>query len=148
MMLSKHFSFDEMTKSQTAERLRINNKPGDLETVSLKELCKNILEPVREHYGVPFSPSSGFRCLELNKAIGSSDKSQHVKGEAVDFEIPGRPNMDVARWVMNNLDYDQLILEFFKEDQPRSGWIHCSYAGSGNRNSARRFDGRNWRDLS
>ena len=147
-MLSKHFSFDEMTKSQTAERLRIYNKPGDHELASLKELCEKILEPVREHYGIPFSPSSGFRCLELNKAIGSSDKSQHVKGEAVDFEIPGRPNTDVARWVMDNLDYDQLILEFFKEDQPRSGWIHCSYAGNGNRNSARRFDGRNWEDLS
>jgi len=148
MMLSKHFSFDEMTKSQTAERLRIYNKPGDHELASLKELCEKILEPVREHYGIPFSPSSGFRCPELNKVIGSSDKSQHVKGEAVDFEIPKIPNTDVARWVMNNLDYDQLILEFFKEDQPRSGWIHCSYVGNGNRNSARRFDGRNWEDLS
>ena len=66
---------------------------------------------------------------------------------AVDFEVKGVPNMDVALWIMDNLDYDQLILEFYKEDQPNSGWIHCSYVGRDNRKEARRFDGSSWDSL-
>ena len=66
----------------------------------------------------------------------------------LDFEIPGIPNFEVAQWIMDNLDYDQLILEFYKEEEPNSGWIHCSYTEDGNRNVARKFDGRNWNDLS
>ena len=104
---------------------------------------------MREHYGIPFAPNSGFRCLDLNRAIGSSDKSQHVTGQAVDFEIPGVDNKDVALWVMDNCDFDQLILEFYKEGEPTSGWVHCSYViERDNRKSARVFDGKNWTDLT
>ena len=149
MRLSDNFTMAELTKSQTAERMSIDNSPkSDDEIINLMSLCENILEPVREEFGIPFSPSSGYRCMGLNRAIGSSDNSQHVKGEAVDFEIPGIPNFEVAQWIMDNLDYDQLILEFYKEEDPNSGWIHCSYLEDGNRNVARRFDGRNWNDLS
>ena len=89
MKLSDHFSLSELTKSSTAERQGIANDPSEAEIENLILVCDNILEPVRNHYGIPFIPNSGFRCLELNRAIGSSDKSQHTMGKAVDFEVPG-----------------------------------------------------------
>jgi zinc D-Ala-D-Ala carboxypeptidase len=148
MMLSKHFSLSELTKSDTAIRKGIDNTPNDQEVENLILLCNEILEPVREHYGIPFAPNSGFRCLDLNRAIGSSDKSQHVYGKAVDFEIPGLDNKEVALWVMENCDFDQLILEFYKEGEPSSGWVHCSYdVDKEHRKSARIFDGRTWTAL-
>ena len=146
--LSTHFSLKELTRSQTAERKGIKNQPNDREIENLKLGCENILEPVREHYGIPFTPSSGFRSFELNKAIGSSSKSQHITGKAVDFEIPGVPNMEVALWIKEHLDYDQLLLEFYKEKIPDSGWVHCSYVGQENRKESKRFDGRKWSPLS
>ena len=149
MKLSKHFSLSELTKSSTAERKGIANEPDEDAVENLLVRCSEILEPVREHYGIPFAPNSGFRCLDLNRAIGSSDKSQHVTGQAVDFEIPGVDNKDVALWVMDNCDFDQLILEFYKEGEPTSGWVHCSYViERDNRKSARVFDGKNWTDLT
>ena len=148
MKLSKHFSLSELTKSDTAIRKGIDNTPNDQEVENLILLCNEILEPVREHYGIPFAPNSGFRCLDLNRAIGSSDKSQHVSGNAVDFEIPGLDNKEVALWVMANCDFDQLILEFYKEGEPSSGWVHCSYdVDKEHRKSARIFDGRTWTAL-
>ena len=148
MMLSKHFSLSELTKSDTAIRKGIDNTPNDQEVENLILLCNEILEPVREHYGIPFAPNSGFRCLDLNRAIGSSDNSQHVSGKAVDFEISGLDNKEVALWVMENCDFDQLILEFYKEGEPSSGWVHCSYdVDKEHRKSARIFDGRTWTAL-
>ena len=148
MQLSDHFTLSELTKSSTAERRGIANEPGSTEIENLITVCDQILEPVREHYGIPFAPSSGFRGLELNRAIGSSDTSQHVKGEAIDFEVPGIANKDVALWVMENCEFDQLILEFYKEGIPDSGWVHCSYTvDNDNRKSARVFDGTNWTAL-
>ena len=148
MQLSDHFTLSELTKSSTAERLGIANEPGSTEVENLIMVCDQILEPVRNHYDIPFTPSSGFRCLELNRAIGSSGNSQHVKGEAVDFEVPGIANKDVALWVMENCEFDQLILEFYKEGIPDSGWVHCSYTiDKENRKSARVFDGKTWTDL-
>ena len=147
MQLTKHFTLEELIRSDTAVRLGIDNEPGSEETENLVKLCDMILEPIRHRYDLPIYPSSGYRCLELNRKIGSSDKSQHTKGQAVDFEVKGVPNMEVASWVMENLDFDQLILEFYKEGQPNSGWIHCSYVGNENRNDAKRFDGSVWNSL-
>ena len=148
MKLSDHFSLQELTKSSTAERRGIANEPDDTAVENLIMVCETILEPVREHYGIPFIPNSGFRCLELNRAIGSSDRSQHTTGEAVDFEVPSISNREVALWVKENCKFDQLILEFYKEGDPSSGWVHCSYVIEGeNRESARIFDGTNWSDL-
>ena len=149
MQISDHFTLSELTKSSTAERLGIANEPGSMEVENLIMVCDQVLEPVRNHYGIPFAPNSGFRCLELNRAIGSSGNSQHVKGEAVDFEVPGISNKEVALWVMENCDFDQLILEFYKEEIPDSGWVHCSYTiENDNRKSARVFDGRHWSALN
>jgi zinc D-Ala-D-Ala carboxypeptidase len=143
MQLSDHFTLSELTKSSTAERRGIDNEPGPSEIENL------ILEPVRNHYGIPFAPNSGFRGLELNRAIGSSDTSQHVTGNAVDFEVPGIDNKDVALWVMENCEFDQLILEFYKEGVPGSGWVHCSYdEPTEHRKSARIFNGKTWESLS
>jgi len=147
MQLSDHFTLSELTKSSTAERLGIANEPGSVEVENLIMVCDQILEPVREHYGSPFTPSSGFRSFDLNKAVGSSSKSQHITGQAVDFEIPGVPNMELALWIKEHLDYDQLLLEFYKESIPDSGWIHCSYVEQGNRKESKRFDGRTWSSL-
>ena len=148
MKLSDHFSLQEMTKSSTAERRGIANEPDDEAVENLIMVCDTILEPVREQYGIPFIPNSGFRCLELNRAIGSSDRSQHTTGEAVDFEVPSISNKEVALWVKENCKFDQLILEFYKEGDPASGWVHCSYVIEGeNRQTARVFDGKTWSDL-
>lgn len=136
-MLSGNFSLEELCKSQTAVRLGIDNWPREPEgaaiIANLTRVCERILQPVREHFGVPFAPSSGYRCLPLNTAIGSKSTSQHIKGEAVDFEVPGVTNAQLAAWVRDNLEYDQLILEFYESHDPTSGWVHCSITGGPNR---------------
>ena len=147
-LLSAHFLLSELTKSDTALRKGIDNTPDEVAVENLICLCNEILEPVRVHYGIPFIPNSGFRCLELNREIGSSDKSQHVEGKAVDFEIPGIDNKTVALWVKDNCNFDQLILEFYRKGEPTSGWVHCSYdVDKSHRKSARIFDGKSWSDL-
>jgi zinc D-Ala-D-Ala carboxypeptidase len=127
---SKHFSLREMTKSQTAERRGINNTPDAFAEAYLEMLCEEILEPVRAHYGVPFSPSSGYRSAELCLAIGSTAESQHALGQAADFEVPGIDNYELATWIKKNLAFDQLILEYYTPGQQNSGWVHCSIATS------------------
>jgi hypothetical protein len=133
MKLSQHFSYQEFIKSQTAARKGIKNEPDDAQLYNMKMICANILEPVRDNFGGPVIITSGFRSPELCVAIGSSTNSQHAKGEAADFEIPGTSNKDVADWIHENLVYDQLILEFFDGKDPNSGWIHCSHKGNDNR---------------
>jgi len=127
MQLSKNFSLKELTASQTAARKGINNNPNEDQMNSLKTLCEKVLQPVRDHFGKVVTVSSGFRAPELCVAIGSSVNSQHAKGEAADFEIYGLSNAELCKWIANNCDFDQMILEFHNVDEPNSGWIHCSY---------------------
>ena len=127
MKLSQHFSYQEFIKSQTATRKGISNEPDDTQLYNMKMICANILEPGRVHFGKPVIITSGFRSPELCVAIGSSTNSQHAKGEAADFEIPGVSNKELADWIHDNLPYDQLILEFFDGKDPNSGWVHCSH---------------------
>ncbi len=141
MMLTPHFSLEEMVKSQTAARKGIPNVPTEAHIKAMEKLCLNVLEPVRIQYEIPFSPSSGYRSGELCVAIGSSVNSQHAKGEAVDFEVPGVNNLEVAGWIAANLDFDQLILEHYEGGN--TGWIHCSYKGQGNRKEVLTFDRKN-----
>ena len=134
MKLTENFSLNELTKSQTAERKGIDNTPGTEHQENLKSLCEMILQPIRDHFGQVVSVSSGYRSPELCVAIGSSTQSQHAKGEASDFEIFGVSNKELADYIDQNLDYDQLILEYWKgEDEPNSGWVHCSYTNGNNR---------------
>ena len=134
MKLSDNFSLAEMTKSQTALRKGIDNTPTEAEVAKLKLLCEKVLQPVREHFGRPVTVNSGFRCLKLNRAIGSKDTSQHRKGEAADIEIPGVPNKELAEWIRDNLEFDQLILEFYRDDDPAAGWVHVSFKDGDLRN--------------
>ena len=133
MKLSDNFSLLELTKSQTATRKGIDNVPGPEHQENLKLLCAHILQPVRDRFERVVSVSSGYRSEELCLAIGSKITSQHAKGQAADFEIYGLSNQELAIWIHENLDYDQLILEYWKKEDPNSGWVHCSYDVSVNR---------------
>jgi len=133
MSLTKNFSLIELTKSQTAERKGIDNTPSTEHQENLKRLCETILQPIRDHFGQVVSVSSGYRSVELCTAIGSKTTSQHAKGEAADFEIFNLSNKELADYIDQNLDYDQLILEYWKESDPNSGWVHCSYTNGSNR---------------
>ena len=145
MNLSKNFTLQELIYSDTAVRMGIDNKPNDETVENLKILCENILEPIRSHFKAPVVVSSGYRSEAVCLAVGSSSKSQHIKGQAVDFEIFGIPNKDVTDWVVQNLDYDQCILEFWNDKEPNSGWVHCSYSKDNNRKqylNAQKLNGR------
>ena len=128
MQLSENFSLNEFTKSDTAVRKGIDNTPNDVHLENMKALCENVLQKVRSHFGKSVRITSGYRSPELCEAIGSSSKSQHAKGQAADFEITGIDNKDLAIWIRDNVDFDQLILEFYTEGDPNSGWVHCSYS--------------------
>lgn len=157
--LSDHFTLAEMIHSAEAERLGIDNTPPAEIVDRLAYVAQNILQPVRAHYGLPFRPNSGYRCEALERAIcwgGSATSSfamwcgrrglavdedswrvyfktkQHPTGCAVDFEIAGVANLDLAKWCRANLEaYDQLILEFWKPDVPNAGWVHASVVEGG-----------------
>jgi len=133
--LSENFSLQEYTKSQTAIRQGLDNTPGEEHMVSAEALFQNVVQPVRDNFGVTVI-NSGYRGPALNTAVGGSSNSQHCKGEAVDIECPGTGNYDVAKWIDENLDYDQLILEFYTPGIPDSGWVHVSYNAEGNRNQS------------
>lgn len=136
MQLSEHFSLAEMTRSDTANRIGDANQPGQAEIDRLRALCTNVLEPVRRHFGKPVKVNSGYRSLRTNRAVGSGDGSQHRRGEAADIEIPGVSNVDLARWIRDNLDFDQLILERYTPGVPSSGWVHVSWREAGRRGKA------------
>ena len=134
MQLSKNFNLVEMTKSQTATRKGIDNTPSAEHQGNLQSLCMHVLQPIRDHFSQVVTVSSGYRSPELCTAIGSKITSQHAKGQAADFEIFGVSNKELADYINENLDYDQLILEYWQESDPNSGWVHCSYSEGNNRN--------------
>jgi len=127
MKLSDNFSVIEFTKSQTAERKGIQNNPNEIHTIAMVELCLNVLERVRSAFGKPVTINSGYRSPALCEAIGSKSTSQHCDGEAADIEIYGVSNYDLAKYIENNLNFDQLILECWDGIEPNSGWVHVSY---------------------
>ena len=130
MKLTANFSLNELTKSQTAERKGIDNTPSPEHQENLKLLCESVLQPVRDHFGKVVTISSGYRSPELCTAIGSKITSQHAKGQAADFEIFGVSNKALADYIDSELHYDQLILEYWNESDPNSGWVHCSFSES------------------
>ena len=127
MKLGKYFSLAELTRSQTALRRGIDNKPNKEQIQNLEDLVFHVLDPIRIHFRLPVNVNSGFRCLELNEAVGSKPTSQHTQGKAADIEIPTKDNLELARWIGENMDFDQLILEFHTVGEPRSGWVHVSW---------------------
>ena len=130
--LTPHFTLAELTVSPTAKRLGLPNTPTAAHIENMKYVCEKILEPVRAHFGKPVQVNSSYRSPAVNKAVGGSPTSQHSNGEAVDFEVPGISNKVVADWVADNLEFDQVILEFYSaKDGANSGWVHASIKRSG-----------------
>ena len=144
MQLSKHFKLEEFEKSQTAQRLGIKNKAGSGEIKNLTDVCYGVLEKVRVKYDKPVIVTSGYRSPELCEAIGSKATSQHTKGEAVDFEVIGVPNIQVAYFIEANCDFDQLILEYYCPNDDQKGWVHCSFVEGSNRKQVLTFDGKKY----
>jgi len=125
--LTKNFSLHELTKSETAARHDMENNPGPAEIANLTELAGKILQPIRDHFQKGVHINSGFRHPDVNAKVGGSRTSDHCKGMAADLEIPGVANADLAQWVKDNLEFTQLILEFYTPGIPDSGWVHVSY---------------------
>ena len=152
MKLSKNLSLSEVTKSNTAARLGIDNEPKGIYVDNLKVLAENVFQPIRDNFKKPIFVSSGFRSHSLNKAIGGAGyyesgryipKSQHCFGQAIDIDqdAVGKPsNADVFWYIYDNLDFDQLIWERGNDEKP--AWVHVSYKSEGNRKQTLRYDGR------
>ena len=127
MKLTPNFTLSEMTKSDTALRLDMDNTPNAVQVENLKTLCEKVLQPVRDHFGKGVKVNSGFRHPQVNAAVGGSKTSDHCKGMAADIEIPGVANGDLAQWIVDNLEFRQVILEFYTPGVPDSGWVHVSF---------------------
>ena len=143
MQISKHLSFEECTRSGTADKLGIiNNNPNESVIENMKLLAEKVFEPIREHFGKPIHVSSMFRGLPLNQAVKGSITSQHCSGQAMDIDMDskGKPtNKEVFDYIKANLDFDQLINEF------DYSWIHVSYVKGKNRKQvlkAKKVNGR------
>ena len=132
MKLSKNLSLAEVTKSNTASRLGIDNTPDDWTIENLRAIAGDVFQPLRDAFGTPIYVSSGYRSEELNRAIGGSVRSQHVQGRALDLDADVFgvcTNAEIFRFILNNLTFDQLIWEFGDQDNP--DWVHVSYVRDG-----------------
>ena len=134
MQLSENLTLAEVTKSNTAKRLGIDNAPTAEHLNNLKLVAQNIFQPIREHFKKPINVSSGYRSKALNDATpGSSATSQHCSGEALDLDQDsmntGITNKMVFDYIKNNLNFDQLIWEFGDDTNP--DWVHVSYESTG-----------------
>ena len=134
MHLTKNFTLEELTKSETALRMGLENDADDTQLANLVALCECILQPVRDHFGKGVKINSGLRTLPVNRASGSKDNSDHGKGMAADIEIPGVANADLAQFILDSgMEFRQLILEFYTPGIPDSGWVHVSYDPADNK---------------
>lgn len=136
MLLSKNFTYEELTKSNTASRLKINNSPDDKAKAKLKKLANDVLQPIREVYGKPIKVSSGYRCLKLNEKVGGAANSQHVKGEAADITS-----------ISDTVDENKVLFEVIKKlikdgkiavgqliDEYDYNWVHVSLPNEKHKN--------------
>jgi hypothetical protein len=133
MYLSASFTVKEFEKSATAIRRGIDNTMPPSAIENAKQLCKNVLQPVRNRWSLPVTITSGYRSANLNHAMGGAQTSQHLLGMAADIEIAGVRNDDVFKYIRDNLEFDQLIAEYLTKEDPSAGWIHVSYNAKGNR---------------
>ncbi len=125
--ISKHISFKEAIKSNTATRLGIKNTPDDYQVSNMVNIAVNLFEPLREFVGGPIKINSFFRCEDLNRAIGGSSRSQHCEGRAIDLDdtFGHKTNAEMFDYIKDNLDFDQLIWEFGDDNNP--DWVHVSF---------------------
>lgn len=108
--LSENFDLEEFTRSDKAKELGITNEPREKELAALRELVSRTIQPLRDKLGVPIHVNSGYRCPELNKAVGGVPTSQHQKGEAADLSIDGKASDILEALENNNIPFDQAIL--------------------------------------
>lgn len=134
MNLSKHVTRAEFERSETAIKHGIVNSMNEFEIQRAILLCQNVFEPIREKVGRPIKINSGFRGAALNKRIGGSKTSQHCLGEAMDLDLHDR---DLFEWIIDNVDFDQLIFEAGTED--KADWFHISYRKDRNRKQVLRM---------
>ena len=128
----REVSLKELLFSETATRLGIPNEPTDQILINLQTLIYEVIQPIINQFG-DIKITSGYRSPELCKAIGSSTTSQHTLGQAIDCEVLGVPNKELADWIVNHLEFDQCILEFWKPEETNSRWVHISYNKGNNR---------------
>jgi hypothetical protein len=121
--MAPNFRYKEFVRSVTALRYGIRNIPNEEQWQSIERVAQNIIQPVRDHFG-PMRITSGFRSVQLCLKVGSSARSNHTRGEAVDFEpVNSKIRLiDVLKWIHTNLDYRELIAEYFP-----NGWVHAAY---------------------
>ena len=136
MKLSENFTLLELIKSDAALRNNLDNTPTQGVLQNLRDLVENVLQPIRKNYEKPVKISSGYRSPAVNKAVGGSKTSDHMQGFAADIEVPGISNYDLANWILNNLKFTQVILEFYTMGNPHSGWVHVSYDPKSLKNQA------------
>jgi hypothetical protein len=127
MKLSPNFSLNELTQSETALRKGLNNEATPEIISALQLLAVSVLQPIRDHYAKGVKVNSGYRSPEVNASVGGSKTSDHCKGQAADIEIPGVANAELAEYIKERLQFTQLILEFYTQGVPDSGWVHVSY---------------------
>jgi zinc D-Ala-D-Ala carboxypeptidase len=128
MKLSKNLSLSELTKSNTAQRLGIDNSPTSEHITNLVKVANNVFQPIRDHFAAPIFISSGYRSEALNDAIGGSKTSQHSKGEAIDIDndaVQYPTNRMIFDYINDHLEFDQLIWEFGDDSKP--DWVHVSF---------------------
>jgi len=125
--ISKNISYKEATRSITAIRLGLENKPSDYELTNMQVLAEKVFQPLRKWIGKPIKINSFFRSVELNKAIGGSSRSQHCEGRAIDIDdtYGHATTADMFNWIKENIDFDQMIWEFGDDENP--DWVHVSY---------------------
>ena len=159
--LSQHFKYYEMIASSTAQRLDLPNVPSETEVQYAKRLAKEVLEPIRLHFGKPFSPTSWFRGEALERVIcrkgfarwcakrgwsGDEEdwqryfaRKSHPKGQAADIRIPTVPGDVLFDWAVEHLIFDQCIREFAVNNHPYSGWVHVSFSPDPDTNRQQAF---------
>ena len=134
MRLTRNFTYEELRHSDVAERRGINNRPRTKEEEkrvieNLKALCMEVLQPLRDFLGKPVVISSGYRCAELNKAVGGVRNSQHMKGEAADIHVENTEHLlKIMHFIMDETDFDQVIWE---RNRAGTQWVHVSYKREG-----------------
>lgn len=124
MRISKNFTWEELTLSNTAKRLGIKNTPDKEQANNLRTLTLKLLQPLRDIYDEPFIINSGFRNAETNKAVRGATASQHMKGEAADISVKN-PRQLLETLQSSKLDFDQAILY--------TTFLHLSYRQDKNR---------------
>ena len=124
--ISKNFTLDELLASATAKQQHIINAPGIEEVCNLCALVHHVLQPLRDAMGEAIKIGSGYRCPQLNRAVGGVPTSQHVKGEAADLCIDGdmKKGKRWFEWIKSHCDFDQLIME---HNSKGSYWVHVSF---------------------